>query len=419
MGSDHISRGAPLAPASAMALQIALGIVTAIGGFIDVGAIATTAQAGAQFRFQLLWAVVVATACVILLTEMCGRLAAVSHHTVADAIRERLGFPYFAIPLFTEICVDLLVLAAEVGGMAVALHLLTGYDFRVFVPVVMLFVWSLLWFGTFSIIEDGVSFLGLVALAFVVGMFYVHTPWRAAVHGAIPSLPTDHPARYWFLATSIVGSVLQPFLLNFYSSGAVEDKWTVKDLPMNRIVSGLGMSFGGVIGIGILVLGAVVLAPRGIHADSFEQAALTLVQPFGRWGLPLFAASLGIACLGAALDVSLNLAYVVSQGLGWNWSENLKPYDDARFALVYTLAVPASALIVVLANDPLQLTMLSMALNAVVAPLVVFPLLILMNDRAYLKDHRNSAVGNVFVFLVIALACAVAVVAIPLEVAGG
>ena len=61
-----------------MILQIALGIVTAIGGFIDVGAIATTALAGAQFGFQLLWAVLLATLCVILLTEMCGRLAAVS-----------------------------------------------------------------------------------------------------------------------------------------------------------------------------------------------------------------------------------------------------------------------------------------------------------------------------------------------------
>lgn len=402
-----------------MILQLALGIITAIGGFIDVGAIATTALAGAQFGFQLLWALVVATICVILLTEMCGRLAAVSHHTLADAIRERLGFPYFAIPLVTEIAVDTLVLAAEIGGMAVAVHLVSGYDFRLFIPAVTLMLWGLLWFGNFSIIENGVSFLGLVGLAFVVGMFYVRVPWGEAARGAIPTLPMDHPARYWFLAISIVGSVLQPFLLNFYSSGAVEDKWTVKDLSMNRVVSGLGMSFGGIIGVGILVLGAVVLAPRGIHADSFEQATLTLVQPFGRWGLPLFAGSLFIACLGAALDVSLNLAYVVSQGFGWNWSENLKPHEDARFATVYTLVIPVAAAIVVLMNDPLKLTMVSMALNAVVAPLVVFPLLILMNDRTYLRDHTNSIVGNVLVSVVIAVACIVAVVAIPLEVLGG
>jgi Mn2+/Fe2+ NRAMP family transporter len=399
-------------------MQIALGIVTAIGGFIDVGAIATTALAGALFGFQLVWAVVVATASVILLTEMCGRLAAVSHHTVADAIRERLGFPYFAVPLFTEVIVDTLVLAAEIGGIAVAVHLLTGYDYRWFVIPVMLLVWALLWYGNFSLIENGVSFLGLVALAFVAGAFVVPTPWKDVARGALPSLPSHGAAHYWFIAISIVGSVLQPFLLNFYSSGAVEENWTVKSLTQNKIVAGLGMSFGGIIGIGILVLGAMVLGSRGIHADSFEQTALTLIAPFGKWGLWLFAAALGIACLGAALDVALNLAYAVSQGFGWNWSENLKPHEDARFAAVYTAVVPIAALVVLAVGDPLKLTMLSMALNAVIAPLIVFPLLILMNDKAYLKRYRNSVVGNVLVSCVILLAFAVAVVAIPLEVFG-
>ena len=100
-----------------MILQLALGILTAIGGFIDVGAIATTALAGALFGYQLLWAVLLGTLCVILLTEMCGRLAAVSHHTVADAVRERLGIRYFALPLCLEVIVDTMVLGAEIGGI--------------------------------------------------------------------------------------------------------------------------------------------------------------------------------------------------------------------------------------------------------------------------------------------------------------
>jgi hypothetical protein len=34
-------------------LEIALGIVTSIGGFLDIGAIATALQAGASFKFGL------------------------------------------------------------------------------------------------------------------------------------------------------------------------------------------------------------------------------------------------------------------------------------------------------------------------------------------------------------------------------
>ena len=101
---------------------------------------------------------------------MCGRLACVSHHTIADAVRERCGFRYFSFLLIGEVCVDLLVLAAEMGGVAVALHLVTGIDYRWFVPIVAFLLWLLIWLGTFDIIENGVSMLGLITLAFVVGM---------------------------------------------------------------------------------------------------------------------------------------------------------------------------------------------------------------------------------------------------------
>jgi Mn2+/Fe2+ NRAMP family transporter len=301
--------------------------------------------------------------------------------------------------------------------MAVALHLATGFDYRVFVPPVALLLWGLLWFGNFSVIENGVAFLGLVTLSFISGAFAMHPAWSEVALGAIPSLPTHDSAEYWFIAISIIGSVLQPFLLNFYASGVVEEKWRLKDLWMNRVVAVLGMSFGSAIAIGIMVLAAFV-GLRGIQIDSFEQAVLTLVGPYGEWGLSLFVASLGVTCLGAAADLSLNLSYVVAQGFGWNWSENLKPHDDARFALTYTVAIFLAALLV-MAADPLWLTMITMALNGAIAPFIVFPLLILMNDQAYLGQHRNGVVSNVLVSVVILIAFAIAVVAIPLEVLGG
>ena len=117
-------------------MNVALGIVTSIGGFQDVGAIATAALAGAAVGVQMVWVRAVGTRGVMFLTEMSGRLACVSHHSLVDAIRERCGFRYFSFLLIGELIVDLLVLAAEIGGVAVALHLITGIDYRWFVPIV-------------------------------------------------------------------------------------------------------------------------------------------------------------------------------------------------------------------------------------------------------------------------------------------
>ena len=96
------------------------------------------------------------------------------------------------------------------------------------------------------------------------------------------------------------------------------------------------MSFGGLISMAVIVVAALALKPAGIRVEEYEQAALMLVPAYGGWGFYLFVASLAIACFGAALELSLASAYSVSQAFGWNWGENLKPREAARFSTTYT-----------------------------------------------------------------------------------
>ena len=65
--------------------QIALGILAAIGGFVDIGDLVFNVEAGAKFQYQLLWVVVVGVVGIIVYSEMCGRVAAVSKRPVFDA----------------------------------------------------------------------------------------------------------------------------------------------------------------------------------------------------------------------------------------------------------------------------------------------------------------------------------------------
>lgn len=399
--------------------EIALGIVTSIGGFLDVGAIATAAEAGSIYSFQLIWAVVLGTICVIFLVEMSGRLAAVSKHTLAAAVRERFGFNFYIIPLVAEIVVDFLVLAAEIGGVCIALQLVTGISFQWFALPVAFAIWLLLWKGTFGLIENGISLFGLITLVFVVATFKLHPSLTKIGSGLLPTVPQQDTAHYLYLAVGILGAVISPYLFYFYSSGAVEDKWDEGYIGVNRAVAGLGMGFGSIVSLGVLIVAALVLNPKGIQVDSYEQAALMLTEPFGYWGFVLFAASLGIACFGAALEVSLDTAYIVAQAFGWNWGENLKPKDAARFSLVYTVFVFLASLLMVFGIDPLQLTLFSMAITAVILPPVIIPFLVLMNDELYVGKYRNGWISNSVVIFTIALTFVLAIVAIPLEIIGG
>jgi Mn2+/Fe2+ NRAMP family transporter len=314
--------------------------------------------------------------------------------------------------------VSFLVLASEIGGVCLALQFASGVSLRWWALPVSLLLWLFLWKGTFGMVEKGASLLGLVTVAFVVGAVRLHPPTADLATHLLPSLPTHDPAKYWFMAVSIIGASVSPYLFYFYSAGAVEDKWDEGYVVINRITSGLGMTFGGGIAIAVLVCAALVLHPLGIQVDRYEQIPAILVSPLGRAGFILFVASLAVACFGAALEIALQLAYLAAQGFGWRWGENLRPREAARFALVYTVALPLAAVVIVAGIDPLKLTVFSMALTALSLPVTVVPLLVLMNDPEYLEDHVNGWISNAAVLGISVLACVVALVAIPLELFG-
>ena len=398
--------------------QIALGIVTSVGGFLEIGSITTAAQAGASFGYQLTWAIVLGTVCIAFLVEMSGRFAAVSERTIPDAMRERFGINFFAVPLFVMLGVSLLVLAAELGGIAAALEMATGIALPIWAIPVSVVAWGLLWRATFSIIENGVSLLGLVTLAFAIGAFKLHPDYGALLHGTVPTLPRSDAAHYWFVAVSVLGASISPYLYYFYSSGAIEEKWDESYLIANRAIAAIGMGFGGFLSVAVLVLAAILFHPRGIDVQHYQQLPDLLTPIFGRAGFWLVIASLAIACLGATLEIALAISYLIAQGFGWNWGEDLAPRDDARFSLTYTLLVVAGTLFVLVGLDPLKLTEISMSLTAASLPVGVFPFLILMNDKKYLKSHTNGYVGNFVVLVISVMAAVLAVVSIPLEIIG-
>jgi Mn2+/Fe2+ NRAMP family transporter len=167
------------------------------------------------------------------------------------------------------------------------------------------------------------------------------------------------------------------------------------------------------------VLAGMLCKPKGIDVEHYQQLPELLTPIFGRAGFWLVVSALGIACIGATLEITLALSYLVAQGFGWSWGENLPPRKDARFAVTYIALIVAGTLFVILGMDLLKLTQIAMALTAASLPVGVFPFIILMNDKTYLGTHTNGRFGNAVVMFISALAAVLAIVSIPLEIVGG
>jgi Mn2+/Fe2+ NRAMP family transporter len=399
--------------------EVALGVVTSIGGFLEVGSIATASQGGAEFGFQLAWVLLLGVAGLAFLMEMTGRLAAVSRRTYVDLLREHFGIRFFMAPLIATLLVSFLVLASEIGGVAIALQMATGIAFRWWAVPVALVGWGLLWRGTFTIVEQGTAALGLVAIVFAVGALRLHPQWSALGAGLVPTRPAHDAARYWFLAISILGASISPYLYLFYSAGAIEDEWTTEHLAVNRVTAALGNLFGGALAIAVLVVAALVFAPRHIRVDGYEQIALLLASPLGRAGFALFLATLCVTCFGATLEIALAIAYLLAQGFGWRWSENLRPGSDARFSTAYTVMLGAAGLLIAAGVDPLALTNVSMVLTAASLPFTVIPLLAIMNDGDVMTRARNGWCSNLALLALSLLSIVLFAAAIPLQIKGG
>ena len=121
--------------------EVFLGILTAFGGFVDMGDLVANAQTGARFGMALAWVVVVGVIGIVVYAEMAGRVAAISGRPVFDVIRERLGARAALVNLGASFFINILTLTAEIAGLAVVIELATGVNYLLWIPLAAVGVW--------------------------------------------------------------------------------------------------------------------------------------------------------------------------------------------------------------------------------------------------------------------------------------
>jgi manganese transport protein len=396
---------------------VALGILAAIGGFVDIGDIVFNTAAGAAFGYELLWAVVIGVGGIITYAEMCGRVAAVSERAVFDAIRERLGFQAGLVALLAAQLVNLMTLAAEVGGIALVLQLLSDLPYRALLVLAVVALSLVLWLMPFGWIERVFGYMGLTLLVFAVAAIKLHPDWAQVARGFVPKAEANDLAVYGYYVVGLIGAAMVPYEVYFYSSGAVEERWRPKDLGVNRANAIVGYTLGGLLSFALMISAGALLLPAGISPEHLGSVALVAEVPLGEIGLILALVGMLFAVSGAAIDSSFAGAYNMAQFFGWEWGKYRHNSGAPRFTIVWAVMLALGFSVVATGVDPILVTELSVIFSTVALPLTYLPILLVANDRAYMGEHRNGRVGNVFGVLYLVVVLAVAVAAVPLLLA--
>ncbi len=404
-------------------LSVFLGVLTAIGGFVDIGDLVANALVGARFGLSLVWATALGVVGICLFAEMSGRVAAVTHRGTFDLVRERLGPHVGLLNLVASMLVTLLTFTAEIGGVALALELATSVNYLLFVPVVGFAVWLVIWRLKFSLLEDIFGLLGLALVVFAVALWQLHPDWGAFLRGIVAPAKPPHegPATYFYFAIALFGAAMTPYEVFFFSSGAVEERWTTKDIATSRVNVFLGFPLGGLLSVAIAGCAALVLLPAGVEVDTLGQVGLPVAVAAGKLALAVALLGFVAATFGAALETGLSTGYAIAQYFGWQWGKFVRPRQAARFHVVVLVALLAAVAGVLTTADPIKVTEYSIVFSAVALPLTYFPILVVANDPVYMGPHVNGRLANGLgtVFLGILIVASVAAVPLMLITAAG
>ncbi|GLZ28451.1 hypothetical protein Lesp02_06410 [Lentzea sp. NBRC 105346] len=400
---------------------ITLGILTAIGGFVDIGDLVANAVTGARFGMRLAWVVVVGVIGICVYAEMCGRVAAVSGRPVFDLVRERLGPRIGLTNLIGSYLATLFTLSAEIGGVAIAVELATSVHYLLWVPIAAFVVWVVIWRVKFEMMERIFGLAGLSLVVFVVALIQLAPPWgQLAGQAVTPVVPAGEDwATYGFFAVALFAAALTPYEVFFFSSGGVEERWTRKDLVVSRLNVFIGFPLGGLLSLGVMGTAATLFLPLGVRVESLDQVALPVAVALGKLGLAVVILGFFAATFGAALETGLSAGYTIAQYFGWQWGKLVRPREAARFHTVVLVSILIGVAMLLTTTDPIMITEYSLVFSAVALPLTYLPILIVANDRDYLGDQVNSRTANALGVTYLVIILVVAVAAVPLMIISG
>lgn len=401
-------------------LELFLGIMTSLGGFVDIGELVFAVAAGAHFSWLLVWVVVLGTIGIILFGEMSGRMAAVLKEPTFGIVRDTYGFKSGLGVLVASNFVNVLTCAAEVGGLAVILQILLPANLRLELLVAAAFLLATTYVLKFKWLERFYGVLGLTLLVFLAAAWQLGPDWSEVAHGLLPHAPGEGMpgwSMYAYYAVGLFSSILMPYEIYFYSSGGIEDDWTPKDLPINKLTSGVGFLFGGVLVVALIGVGAMLYLPQGIVPQRLSSTVFGAAIPLGHWGFWCALAGIFFAVGGAAVETALAAGYNIAQFFGFKWGKRMKPSEVPLFTLCWMGAVVIGLAISLSGVNPVDIVEYSVLFAVVVLPFSYYAVLKVANDPKRMGKHVNSRVVRVLGWIYFALIVACALAAIPLMVA--
>lgn len=360
----------------------------------DAGGITTYSVAGAHLGYSLLWVFVPVFIALVVIQEMCSRMAVATGKGLADLIREQFGVRVTFYAMGVLVLSNMFNTISEFAGIAAAAELF-GVSRLVLVPVSALVIWWIVVKGTYKSVEKVFLVACLFYVCYVVSGLLSRPSWvevgRAIAH---PTFRTDR--AYLFALVGVVGTTIAPWMQFYQQSSVVEKGIKAEYYRYARLDVVVGALVVSAVALFIVITCANTLHSAGVRVASARDAAVALRPLAGEYCYYLFAFGLLNASVFSACILPLSTAYSVCEGMGWELGVNRSFRQAPQFYVLYTAIIAVGAAVILFPKVHLvDVMLLSQVTNGVLLPLVLIFMLRLVNNRTLMGAYANGRLANV------------------------
>lgn len=385
--------------------------------YMDPGNFATNVQGGAQFGYMLLWVVVASNLMAILIQTLSAKLGLATGKNLAELCREE--YPPWLVWLMWGLMegVAMATDLAEFLGAAVGFNLLFGIPLwlaGLLTAVVTFLILGLERKGFRPLEAVITSFVGVIALCYLVELMLGKPDWVQVFHGSIT--PRFQGRESVLLAAGILGATVMPHVI-FLHSALTQGRVVVKNPVLQKklfryelvdIMVALGVA--GAINAAMLIMAASTFHGTGLAASgSLEETYKTLEPLLGRSASWFFAISLLASGLSSS-SVGTMAGQVIMQGF-------LKRRIPVWVRRLVTMA--PTLVVISIGLDPTRTLVLSQVVLSFGLPFAVVPLVQFTRRRDLMGEMTNHPATTVIAWLIAALIIALNFYLLYCTFAGG
>ena len=355
--------------------------------YVDPGNFATNISGGAKYGLVLLWVIVASNIMAMLIQSLSAKLGIATGLNLAEHCRR--AFPKWVVLAMWGL-MELVAMAtdlAEFLGAALGFNLLFGIPLwlaGLLTAVATFVILGLERYGFRPLEAVITSFVGIIAISYVVEIFLVRPDWgQVAFHAFVPQFAGPESI---VVATGILGATVMPHAIYLHSALTQSRIVTRDPVKLKRLFNfelvdvAIAMGIASLVNGSMLIMAATAFYPNLSNIGTIQEAHRTLEPLLGPASSVVFALSLLASGLSSS-SVGTMAGQVIMQGF---------LHLEIPVWIRRMVTMIPSLIVIIAGLDPTNTLVISQVVLSFGLPFAIIPLVMFTSDPKRMGEFVNA-----------------------------